>query len=151
MNEAERWSIVSELLSRALDLPESERRSFLTDAMRDRPSLRTEVLRMLEEVGSMEGFVETPPAAPSPDPAGFGPYRLLGELGEGGMGIVYLAERRDGRLTRRVAIKRIGTAAPARICCGGFATKARSSRSSTTRTSRGSSMRVSTTPAFPIW
>jgi eukaryotic-like serine/threonine-protein kinase len=34
-----------------------------------------------------------------------GPYRLLNELGRGGMGIVYLAERADGHYRRRVAIK----------------------------------------------
>ena len=34
-----------------------------------------------------------------------GPYRLVRELGRGGMGIVYLAERADGQYRRRVAIK----------------------------------------------
>ncbi|MEO5622358.1 MAG: protein kinase [Dokdonella sp.] len=34
-----------------------------------------------------------------------GPYRVLGELGAGGMGTVFLAERADGNFTRRVAIK----------------------------------------------
>jgi serine/threonine-protein kinase len=34
-----------------------------------------------------------------------GPYRLLRELGRGGMGIVYLAERADGQFRRHVAVK----------------------------------------------
>lgn len=34
-----------------------------------------------------------------------GPYRLLHELGSGGMGTVFLAERADGQFTRQVAIK----------------------------------------------
>jgi eukaryotic-like serine/threonine-protein kinase len=34
-----------------------------------------------------------------------GPYRVLRELGRGGMGVVYLAERDDGQFRRRVAIK----------------------------------------------
>ena len=34
-----------------------------------------------------------------------GPYRLLRELGRGGMGIVYLAERADGQYRRQVAVK----------------------------------------------
>ncbi len=34
-----------------------------------------------------------------------GPYRLLHELGAGGMGTVFLAERADGQFTRQVAIK----------------------------------------------
>ena len=34
-----------------------------------------------------------------------GPYRLIGEIGRGGMGTVWLAERVDGSLKRRVALK----------------------------------------------
>ena len=34
-----------------------------------------------------------------------GPYRILHEIGRGGMGMVYLAERDDGKIQRRVAIK----------------------------------------------
>jgi tetratricopeptide (TPR) repeat protein/predicted Ser/Thr protein kinase len=36
-----------------------------------------------------------------------GPYRLLRELGQGGMGVVYLAERADGQFEQRVALKLI--------------------------------------------
>jgi tetratricopeptide (TPR) repeat protein/tRNA A-37 threonylcarbamoyl transferase component Bud32 len=37
--------------------------------------------------------------------AGYGPYRLCDLLGRGGMGAVYSAERIDGEVTRKVAIK----------------------------------------------
>ena len=34
-----------------------------------------------------------------------GPYRLIRELGRGGMGFVWLAERIDGTLKRQIALK----------------------------------------------
>src|SRR5690349_9344467 len=34
-----------------------------------------------------------------------GPYRLIRQLGSGGMGVVYLAERADGEIQQTVAIK----------------------------------------------
>ena len=37
------------------------------------------------------------------------PYRLLGPLGEGGMGSVWLAERQDGEIQQQVAIKFVGS------------------------------------------
>jgi non-specific serine/threonine protein kinase/serine/threonine-protein kinase len=112
MTERERWMAVSGIVSRALDLPETERTKFLAGAIRDQPSLRTEILGLLEELRGDDGFLETPAPSAVVAPESFGPYRVLGELGEGGMGIVYLAERSDGQFTRRVAIKRIGSAAP---------------------------------------
>jgi serine/threonine-protein kinase len=50
----------------------------------------------------------------------FGPFRVVRELARGGMGVVYLAERADGTVAQRVALKlvgndRAGTAATARL------------------------------------
>jgi eukaryotic-like serine/threonine-protein kinase len=42
-----------------------------------------------------------------PTGARIGPYRVLGELGRGGMAVVYLAERADGSFAQRVALKLI--------------------------------------------
>src|SRR5260370_24943565 len=37
-----------------------------------------------------------------------GPYRLIRMLGSGGMGAVYLAERNDGEIQQKVAVKFLG-------------------------------------------
>ena len=44
-------------------------------------------------------------AAPAPAARRFGPYRLLREIGRGGMGTVYLAERADDQYHKQVAVK----------------------------------------------
>ncbi len=114
MNAAERWAFISDVLSRALDLPETERSRFLTEVGRQQPALRTEILALYDDLPAAEEFLETPATAPvaaaGAEPH-FGAYRVVGELGEGGMGVVYLAERSDGQFTRRVAVKRLGRAA----------------------------------------
>jgi non-specific serine/threonine protein kinase/serine/threonine-protein kinase len=73
---------------------------------------------LLAAHGSAEGFLDAggieigltapqPAAAydPVPLPARIGPYRVLRELGRGGMGTVYLAEREERGFRREVAVK----------------------------------------------
>src|ERR1035441_6777522 len=43
----------------------------------------------------------------TPAPSAIGPYRVLHEIGHGGMGVVYLGERADGQYRKQVAIKLI--------------------------------------------
>ena len=107
--------MLSRLLDEALDLPPQARAAWL--AQQDAivaPQLR----RMLAalDAGLPDDLLAEPPmltsaaAADAPDvhfQAGqvIGPYRLLEELGRGGMGVVWLAERCDGQLKRQVALK----------------------------------------------
>jgi serine/threonine-protein kinase len=49
--------------------------------------------------------------APAGAPRRIGPYAVIGELGHGGMGTVYLAARADGQFDKQVAIKLIRAAA----------------------------------------
>lgn len=112
--DSNRWERIQELFHAAADLPESEQRAFLKAACGDDGELMAEVLAVLEEdargaslldrdVAHVANQVMGEAGLPSlPFPV-FGPYRMRGVLGEGGMGIVYLAERED--LGSLVAIK----------------------------------------------
>ncbi len=96
-------------------LPLEERPAWLA-ALPSQYELLREPLRRLLEVQSgiqtrpfLDAFTSgleglTPPATVIVGDV-VGPYRLLQQLGDGGMGSVWLAERADGTLKRRVALK----------------------------------------------
>ncbi len=108
--DAQDLATLSGLLDQALDLPAPERAAWL--AAQPAGSVRDELARMLADHASLstQGPFESLPnlaGATPPAQAGerIGPYRLLHELGRGGMGSVWLAERADGAFERQVALK----------------------------------------------
>ena len=113
-----RWSEISALLDEALALPAAERARWVESAAIEPAELRDTLRRLLQEQARVETgeFLETiaklePPSAlasATGEPAAgdaVGPYRLQREIGRGGMGAVWLAERADGALKRQVALK----------------------------------------------
>jgi serine/threonine-protein kinase len=110
--DGSRWERVQELFHGALGLPETKRHAYLAAQCPDDPSLVSEVLELLVEdsqrfamldqgiAGVADALLERRGAF---DGQSIGAYRILRLLGEGGMGVVYLAERKD--LARQVAIK----------------------------------------------
>jgi len=111
------WPAISALLDEALGLPAPERTSWLEGLTGERAAHREALRALLGHQAQVEtdDFLNALPqmnTATSAPPLGrlaagssVGAYRLIAETGEGGMGTVWLAERADGLMNRRVALK----------------------------------------------
>ncbi|MFZ5439592.1 MAG: serine/threonine-protein kinase, partial [Myxococcota bacterium] len=107
MNENQ-WARVNEVFHRALELEGDARTRYLDEACAGDDALRAEVRSLLDADARAAGFLQTPVGAVSEaPPAEVGPWRVLRELGRGGMGSVFLAERADGAFQMQAALKLI--------------------------------------------
>lgn len=127
----EQWKAIEEIFSEAVDLNTAERMRFLDERCKGDLFLRREVERLLEGDDAASDFIESPVWTDSSflntnvkkeisDSLGsrnekddvdsllgeqIGAFRIVREIGRGGMGAVYLGERADGEFTQKAAIK----------------------------------------------
>jgi Tol biopolymer transport system component/serine/threonine protein kinase len=120
----ELWREVFEAADLALELEPEAQRAFVRRCLAEQPAMGSE-LKALIDGAAKATALETPastfaapflhdairgdPPAADDEPGGampaFGPYRVRRELGSGGMGAVYLAERSDDQYRKDVALK----------------------------------------------
>ena len=121
--DSARLKQIQGLFLQAADLPESERVPFLEGACDGDGELRGEVLALLHEDAQGDSLLDGDVSQvaqrilseiPSHLPKELGPYRLVRMLGEGGMGVVYLAERADLGSLAAIKILRDAWMSPAR-------------------------------------
>ncbi|HMS09990.1 MAG TPA: serine/threonine-protein kinase, partial [Pyrinomonadaceae bacterium] len=131
--ESGNWQRIEETFHAALDLPAAERSSFVRNRLSNAPELIPEVEKLLRSEAADQQFIEAsvwtdnrflstkakkeisnslsdaPPTDATSNLHGrkIGVFRLVGELGRGGMGSVYLGERADGEFEQKVAVKLI--------------------------------------------
>lgn len=114
--EVGQWQRIAPYLDQALDLQPPERERWLTDLTATEPEIAAAVRQLLDEHAELQqrGFLSSRAIDPVRHAllkraAGVGEqvgaYRLIREIGRGGMSSVWLAERSDGQLQRDVALK----------------------------------------------
>jgi eukaryotic-like serine/threonine-protein kinase len=112
----EQWQQVKALFHEATELAPEARAAFIEQSCHGDAELAGELRLLLESHDEAQNFIEQPAVSPVSDilPPGeidpwkdktIGQYRVLSEIGRGGMGLVLLAVRADDQFRQNVAIK----------------------------------------------
>lgn len=114
-----RWQQIKKIFSKAIELDGGEREQFLRQSCKNDPGILQEVeslIRAHEAQGPLDQSIDEIKSTAisgwnQADRQGaiVGPYKIRKELGRGGMGNVYLAERVDEQFRQQVALKLLHT------------------------------------------
>ncbi len=112
----DQWQALSPYLDQALAMTDDARAAWVSSLGEQDPALAAQLGALLDEhrVLAQEGFLENGRFA-LPNATGLagqtlGPYTLISQIGQGGMGSVWLARRSDGRFERQAAVKFVSIA-----------------------------------------
>lgn len=112
--DAERWIRIKEVFAEVADLPKNERAARTAELCSGDASMVASVESLLSSDDKVKDFIEQPAfsvagSLPTASNAAIGRhighYRIVKEIGRGGMGTVFLGERDDGEFHQRAAIK----------------------------------------------
>ena len=110
----ERWQKIQSLFEQTLELVSDKRNAFLKQACADDGELYKEVVSLLEADANTHSLLDGLALDAVDFATDFnlegqhiGPYKIVREIGRGGMGAVYLAERAEGEFEQQVAVKLI--------------------------------------------
>jgi serine/threonine-protein kinase len=124
--DALRWQRTSQIFDRAVELSPEERPALLDELCGDDQGLRADVEALLQAEAGRALFErkvdearaklatawvdEHETTAAGGSARRIGPWRVVRELGRGGMGVVLLVERADGQFEQLAALKVINAA-----------------------------------------
>jgi serine/threonine-protein kinase len=107
----QQWRALRPYIEQALEMADDERCAWLSSIRVQEPALAAQLASLMEEHNVLRkaGFLENSLTVPWSDVGltgqVIGAYTLISQIGQGGMGSVWLAQRSDGRFERRVAVK----------------------------------------------
>ncbi|MEP6923935.1 MAG: protein kinase [Pyrinomonadaceae bacterium] len=112
---SENWQKIEEAVTLLYEMPNPRRQAWLAEFCDGNPDLRAEIESLLAFQLQSENFLEKSAdeyaakilVESQSDLFGkkFGIYKIIGEIGQGGMGAVFLAQRDDGEFRQQVALK----------------------------------------------
>ena len=113
----ERWAEIKSVFDQVCAHGGADAAALLDRLCHGDAEMRREVMQLLDADRRAATFLESPAVVMSPEPSSpaselssmvgrrLGPYRVVREIGRGGMGTVYVGHRDDSEFEQRVALK----------------------------------------------